>query len=598
MITRSRFVRTLGSFTAVVLILGDALRAQGAVTWQTVASEPNATAMFQDPDNWDISDYDPPGPPNPPGPEQAPPGPDGTWFIDGAGDDPDTPEDESRPNFGGVITLNTDRDGSDEMHPKLGAGSIGGGIGDEITRIVISANVTITGVERTSSGAISGTVRQMRLGQQDWTDDDIFPWGIVQQTHGHVHLEMADDPSRGDLLITNDKSVSAGGIWEIGGDASLQITTDMQMGQKGGVKAPGGIFRVRGSQVGSVAVGDRFQVHSQTAAFDVSEVDLGGGLRHQLNRGKSVVEFVFDADGVTPITIGDNLDLGSVATVSTPMLGTQTAIMPAFLRVKLSEPTTKGMGAYDPSDPGAGDVIVLIEADRITTPIASVPAGAEELLEGRFFEPDHTNDAGTSPHRALLDGFRINSDYAGAVYSWQVNYFEDSGGTQIGTVTPAVILSDLQITGTQGDLNGDSLLDELDRTALMNAVASPPTTHYELLNGPQHLFDLNADDFINELDLITFNAHFLAPVGLPGDYNGNGSVDAADYVLWRKGGPLQNEGASTGVIDQADYDFWRSQFGKTSSGSALVAAAVPEPATLLLAAGSLTMLAVGRRRST
>ena len=29
--------------------------------------------------------------------------------------------------------------------------------------------------------------------------------------------------------------------------------------------------------------------------------------------------------------------------------------------------------------------------------------------------------------------------------------------------------------------------------------------------------------------------------GVPGDYNGNGIVDAGDYVLWRKGGTLQND---------------------------------------------------------
>jgi hypothetical protein len=66
----------------------------------------------------------------------------------------------------------------------------------------------------------------------------------------------------------------------------------------------------------------------------------------------------------------------------------------------------------------------------------------------------------------------------------------------------------------------------------------------------------------------------------PGDYNGNGAVDAADYVVWRNGGPLQNESASPGAIDGADYTFWRSRFGAVSaSGSA---ATVPEPTTLLL----------------
>ena len=528
------------------MILACSLTVHAGVTWQAVAPGPNATTTFENPNNWAVPTYDPvPSI----GPELRPPGPDSTWFIEGAA---------NRANFNGTITLSTDRDGSDANHPKLGAGSIGGGMTNEITRLVIAANVTITGGERTATGDLSATVRQFRLGQQDWTDDDVFPWGIVQQTHGTVNFEMAADPTRGDLLITNDKTVAAGGIWEIGGDASLNIPTDMQMGEKVAVKAAGGIFRIRGSDVGSVTVGDRFQVRSQTATFDVTEVDLGGGLRHKLNRGKSAVEFVLDADGVTPLTIQDNLDLGSLGTVTTPVLGQQSAVLPAFLRVKLSEPSTKGMGAYNPDDPGAGDVIVLIESDRITSAITTAPPCAEELMQGRFFEPDHTNDAGTSPHRALLDGFRVNSDYAGAVYSWQVNYFEDAGGTQNANVTPAVILSGLQITGTQGDLNGDSQLNEMDRTALMNAIASPPKSHYDLLGGPQHLFDLNADDIINSLDLAAFNTHFLPPAGVLGDYNDNGVVDAADYVLWRNDPTsLENEGASPGMVDQADYTFWR-----------------------------------------
>jgi hypothetical protein len=72
--------------------------------------------------------------------------------------------------------------------------------------------------------------------------------------------------------------------------------------------------------------------------------------------------------------------------------------------------------------------------------------------------------------------------------------------------------------------------------------------------------------------------------GLAGDYNNNGTVDAADYVVWRNGPTtLQNEGASPGVVDQDDYNFWRSQFGKSNSaGAALTAAAVPEPGTLAI----------------
>jgi hypothetical protein len=74
------------------------------------------------------------------------------------------------------------------------------------------------------------------------------------------------------------------------------------------------------------------------------------------------------------------------------------------------------------------------------------------------------------------------------------------------------------------------------------------------------------------------------PMGVLGDYNNNGTVDAADYVLWRNGGPLMNEGNAPGIINQADYDFWRSRFGATSGSAAGLAAssAVPEPSVFVL----------------
>ena len=52
----------------------------------------------------------------------------------------------------------------------------------------------------------------------------------------------------------------------------------------------------------------------------------------------------------------------------------------------------------------------------------------------------------------------------------------------------------------------------------------------------------------------------LAP-GTPGDYNGNGKVDGADYVVWRNGGPLQNETFTPGSTTPEDYTAWRASFG-------------------------------------
>ncbi|MDZ4818761.1 MAG: LamG domain-containing protein [Planctomycetota bacterium] len=73
--------------------------------------------------------------------------------------------------------------------------------------------------------------------------------------------------------------------------------------------------------------------------------------------------------------------------------------------------------------------------------------------------------------------------------------------------------------------------------------------------------------------------------GVSGDYNNNGKVDAADYVLWRNGGPLQNEVDTPGTVNAADYAAWRALFGNPAgSGSGLVAgSAIPEPCSVMLA---------------
>jgi hypothetical protein len=49
----------------------------------------------------------------------------------------------------------------------------------------------------------------------------------------------------------------------------------------------------------------------------------------------------------------------------------------------------------------------------------------------------------------------------------------------------------------------------------------------------------------------------------PGDFDNDGTVDAADYVVWRNG---------LGTTDnQADYNAWRANFGHTAAGAAAVA---------------------------
>jgi hypothetical protein len=96
-------------------------------------------------------------------------------------------------------------------------------------------------------------------------------------------------------------------------------------------------------------------------------------------------------------------------------------------------------------------------------------------------------------------------------------------------------------------------------------------------------------------DSIVVNAIVRSNLVQTADYNGNGAVDAADYVLWREtlGSTtlLDADGNTNGVIDAGDYDVWRANFGTVfgaGSGALQNAAQVPEPSSLgLVLAGSL-----------
>lgn len=75
-----------------------------------------------------------------------------------------------------------------------------------------------------------------------------------------------------------------------------------------------------------------------------------------------------------------------------------------------------------------------------------------------------------------------------------------------------------------------------------------------------------------------------------GDYNSNGVVDAADYVIWRDhlgtSFQLTNEvpGTTPGTVTLEDYAAWFARFGNISgsgTGNSLGTSTVPEPSTVL-----------------
>ncbi len=97
------------------------------------------------------------------------------------------------------------------------------------------------------------------------------------------------------------------------------------------------------------------------------------------------------------------------------------------------------------------------------------------------------------------------------------------------------------------------------------------------------LYDMNVDGVVNAADIATMITQEFRT--MPGDFNLDGKVDMADYVVWRNSlgtGTQYQQGDANldGVVDANDYATWRANFGfvrqAVGAGSAVGTAAVPE----------------------
>jgi hypothetical protein len=120
---------------------------------------------------------------------------------------------------------------------------------------------------------------------------------------------------------------------------------------------------------------------------------------------------------------------------------------------------------------------------------------------------------------------------------------------------------------------------------------------------------------LSNMDVVSLNSFTQrfdqdGPPGLTGDYNQNGTIDAADYVVWRKhlnqSATIPND-ATPGTVSADDYYVWRASFGLSggpASASMLTGdivndiqpAVVPEPFSILLAGISMASVMVARCR--
>ena len=136
----------------------------------------------------------------------------------------------------------------------------------------------------------------------------------------------------------------------------------------------------------------------------------------------------------------------------------------------------------------------------------------------------------------------------------------DANGIPVLNVVGGQITNIINIT-TLGDNGRITLAHQIEWDAAGNlyvANSSTSTTSTDpLLNGQLvQVFSPGGDWIASTKSDGTFTVTPNVVAGVAGDYNGNGTVDAADYVVWKNGGPLQNEvaGVTPGTVTPEDYD--------------------------------------------
>jgi len=205
---------------------------------------------------------------------------------------------------------------------------------------------------------------------------------------------------------------------------------------------------------------------------------------------------------------------------------------------------------------------------------------------------DVTNSGGTtapgnSPGTLTVDG----------------NYNQGSGGTlaiQIGGIQPGVehdvlnVLGDASLAGTLDVSLIDGFTPSGGNTFKVLTAAGELTDAGLTLGGSAAAsFTMSVDTTNDWIMLMTAGA------GLVGDFNGNGTVDAADYTIFRDnlGGDsavLGGNGSGEATVVVADYDLWKQNFGSSGTGSS---AAVPEPTAVLLVLFGLSWVLLLKLRS-
>jgi hypothetical protein len=210
-----------------------------------------------------------------------------------------------------------------------------------------------------------------------------------------------------------------------------------------------------------------------------------------------------------------------------------------------------------------------------------LPYDTPGLVGGRY-------DGAANSNLASVGGFSM-SRLATGQYELRIQGETPSTGMLLLTVaelatTGSVTAPDDNILTYQPGPTGAFLIDSYD----LQTTASRAT--------------LSLQDTTFAWAFISF-ADPISPVSSAGDFDEDGDVDGADFLVWQQnsgatGDDLPADGNRNGVVDLADLELWRHNFSPNSGSPPAASEPAPEPAgsTLLLTSIALSWRSIRRRR--
>ena len=338
-----------------------------------------------------------------------------------------------------------------------------------------------------------------------------------------------------------------------------------------------------------VSTGEALQVVDTTTLDTRLVVDGGtfttGSLVNLENLDLRTGEFRLTADDfvVSPATTGATFVIGSGAKITVD----ETVELVTASRLAIVGGSLHAQGNSGTSLTNTGDLDVIDGVVTLDAP-ATNNGDLNAIDSTLTFTGGLINNGNINLINSTVDGNLINGT-SGSMALLGANSFGDN-----------LVLSDrssvfIDIAGDQqGEfdvvtVDGDATLDGVLNVSLSNDFMLAPGQQFTVLTAAEITDNGLAlgGTATNEFSLIIGSTSvILRAIDLPGDYNADGVVDAADYTIWRDNlgaaaGTLVND-PNPGVIGPAQYATWEANFGNISTTSSQSNTPVPEPSTSVL----------------